>query len=203
MEDSEGYDMYFVNRSEIEQTVTHIDELITIAQETKSFASDIEKLGLERVVHVVIESILDVGNMMIDGFIMRDPGSYHDIIDILVDEKVIPAEEEVAYKAVIDLRQMLVQDYLAIDHTHVEKKSRCAQSYDERRPQRRRHRTGEDGVAESTQSHRARSGPGLGPMDGIKAAGQRNPDLTGATNDTGFSAADPCSATKTQELPQI
>ena len=121
MEDSEGYEMYFVNRSEIEQTVTHIDELITIAQETKSFASDIEKLGLERVVHVVIESILDVGNMMIDGFIMRDPGSYHDIIDILVDEKVIPAEEEVAYKAVIDLRQMLVQDYLAIDHTHVEK----------------------------------------------------------------------------------
>ncbi|MEJ8778234.1 DUF86 domain-containing protein [Pseudogracilibacillus sp. ICA-222130] len=113
--------MYFVNRSEIEQTVTHIDKLITIAQETKSFANDIEKLGLERVVHVVIESILDVGNMMIDGFIMRDPGSYHDIIDILVDEKVIPAEEEAAYKAVIDLRQMLVQDYLAIDHAHVEK----------------------------------------------------------------------------------
>src|SRR5699024_1121383 len=115
MEDSEGYEMYFVNRSEIEQTVTHIDELITIAQETKSFASDIEKLGLERVVHVVIESILDVGNMMIDGFIMRDPGSYHDIIDILIDEKVLPSEEEKQYKEFIDLRQMIVQNYLAID----------------------------------------------------------------------------------------
>lgn len=29
---------------------------------------------------------------MIDGFIMRDPGSYEDIIDILVDERVIPKD---------------------------------------------------------------------------------------------------------------
>ena len=33
--------------------------------------------------------MMDVGNLMIDGFIMRDPGSYEDIIDILIDEKVI------------------------------------------------------------------------------------------------------------------
>ena len=37
----------------------------------------------------VIESIIDVGNTMIDGFIMRDPGGYEDIIDIMEDEKVI------------------------------------------------------------------------------------------------------------------
>ena len=35
-----------------------------------------------------MESMMDVGNLMIDGFIMRDPGSYEDIIDILVDEKL-------------------------------------------------------------------------------------------------------------------
>jgi len=108
--------MYFVNRSEIEQTITHIDELLNEITETTSFSTKIEKLGLERVVHVMIESILDVGNFMIDGFIMRDPGSYHDIIDILVDEKVLPEAEEKSYKALIDLRQMLVQDYLTIDH---------------------------------------------------------------------------------------
>lgn len=112
--------MYFVNRSEIEQTVTHIDEQLAIVEAAESFSTELEKLGLERVVHIVIESMLDVGNMMIDGFIMRDPGSYHDIIDILVDEKVIAAAEEDSYKAVIDLRQMLVQDYLNIDHDHVE-----------------------------------------------------------------------------------
>lgn len=116
--DKRGVIMYFVNRSEIEQTVAHIDTLLNEAK-TASFSTNIEKLGLERLVHLVIESILDVGNMMIDGFIMRDPGSYHDIIDILTDEKVIPTDEGDNYKAVIDLRQMLVQNYLAVDHEEV------------------------------------------------------------------------------------
>ena len=32
---------------------------------------------------------------MIDGFIMRDPGGYEDIIDIMEDEKVITKEMSV------------------------------------------------------------------------------------------------------------
>ncbi|HLS66758.1 MAG TPA: DUF86 domain-containing protein [Pseudogracilibacillus sp.] len=107
--------MYFVNRSEIEEKVAHIDSLLEEAKK-HHFSSRIEQLGLERLIHVVIESILDVGNLMIDGFIMRDPGSYHDIIDILIDEKVIPAEDETSYKAIIDLRQQLVQHYTTIRH---------------------------------------------------------------------------------------
>lgn len=110
--------MYFVNRSEIEQIISHMDELLEEIKE-QQLSSTIEKLGLERVTHIVIESILDVGNLMIDGFIMRDPGSYHDIIDILIDEKVIPKKDELSYKAIIDLRQMLVQEYLTINHDHL------------------------------------------------------------------------------------
>lgn len=106
--------MYFVDRSKIEQTLTYIDELLTEIK-NKQFNSRIEKLGLERSAHLIIESILDVGNMMIDGFIMRDPGGYHDIIDILIDERVIPEEDKASYKEVIDLREMLVQNYLEID----------------------------------------------------------------------------------------
>ena len=110
--------MYFVNRSEIEQIITYMDSLLQEIKD-KQYSSVIEKLGLERLSHMVIESILDVGNLMIDGFIMRDPGSYHDIIDILVDEKVIPEQDEASYKAIIDLRQMLVQEYLNIDHKRI------------------------------------------------------------------------------------
>ncbi len=106
--------MYFVDRSKIEQTLTHINELLTEIKD-KQFNSRIEKLGFERSAHLIIESILDVGNMMIDGFIMRDPGSYYDIIDIMIDERVIPAEEEGSYKEIIDLREMLVQNYLEIN----------------------------------------------------------------------------------------
>lgn len=112
--------MYFVNRSEIEARIAHIDKLFQEAEKTENYITPIEKLGLERLIHVVIEAMLDVGNAMIDGFIMRDPGSYHDIIDILIDEKVLPKEDEASYKALIDLRQVIVQDYLAVDHQQLQ-----------------------------------------------------------------------------------
>lgn len=35
---------------------------------------------------------------MIDGFIMRDPGSYDDIMDILVDEKVVTEKRVMSSK---------------------------------------------------------------------------------------------------------
>ncbi|WP_106496797.1 DUF86 domain-containing protein [Lentibacillus sp. Marseille-P4043] len=107
--------MYFVDRSKIEQTLTYMESLL---EEVKhhSFASFMEKLGLERIAHMIIESMLDVGNMMIDGFIMRDPGSFDDIIDILIDEKVIPKEDEASYKEMIQLRKMVVKEYTTIDH---------------------------------------------------------------------------------------
>lgn len=108
--------MYFVNRSEIEHRINHIDMLLKQIETQKTFTTTIEQLALERSIHVIIEALLDVGNSMIDGFIMRDPGSYHDIVDILIDEKVIPSEDEASYKALIDLRQMLVQQYLEINH---------------------------------------------------------------------------------------
>lgn len=111
--------MYFVNRSDIEKKLDYIDSLWKELNNKGDFSTTLEKLALERMTHVMIESTLDVGNHMIDGFIMRDPGSYHDIIDILIDEKVIPSEHESSYKQLIDLRQMLVQDYLTVDHQKI------------------------------------------------------------------------------------
>lgn len=107
--------MYFVDREKIEQILNYIDKLL-LEFDQHSFNSPIEKLSLERLIHMIIESTLDVGNMMIDGFIMRDPGSYEDIIDILVDEKVIPASDQNSYKEVIKLRNAVVRDYIEIDH---------------------------------------------------------------------------------------
>lgn len=107
--------MYFVDREKIEQILQYIDELLDEFDQ-HSFNSSLEKLGLERIVHMFIESTLDVGNMMIDGFIMRDPGSYEDIINILVDEKVIPISDQENFKAVIKLRNVVVRDYVEIDH---------------------------------------------------------------------------------------
>ncbi|WP_242005949.1 DUF86 domain-containing protein [Salisediminibacterium halotolerans] len=75
-----------------------------------------EKLAVERTAHLLIEIIIDVGNQMIDGFIMRDPGGYHDILTILADEKVISDNDRDAVQRVIPWRNTLMQEYTEIDH---------------------------------------------------------------------------------------
>ena len=79
--------MYFVDRDKIEEKLIYIDNQIQLFESQQAWNTAIEKAALERIVQMTIEAILDVGNSMIDGFIMRDPGSYDDIIDIMEDEK--------------------------------------------------------------------------------------------------------------------
>ncbi|WP_172373120.1 DUF86 domain-containing protein [Sporosarcina jiandibaonis] len=108
--------MYFIDRNQIENALTHMEKLLTLYNEEKEWTSDlIHSLAVARLSHVVIESIIDVGNSMIDGFIMRDPGSYEDIIDIMEDEKVITADMTDPLKDVIDLRKMIVRDFINVN----------------------------------------------------------------------------------------
>src|SRR5699024_9203948 len=65
---------------------------------------------------MIIESIIDISNMMMDGFIMRDSVIYKVIIDIMIVEKVILSDEEKMYKEIIRLRNMLVKEYMQVDH---------------------------------------------------------------------------------------
>jgi uncharacterized protein YutE (UPF0331/DUF86 family) len=108
--------MYFVDRNKIEEILSYLEELIRTFSEVKSWEGRLEKAALERLTQMMIESILDVGNLMIDGFIMRDPGSYEDIIDILMDEKVVSEETGNSLKTLISFRKMLVQSYTEISH---------------------------------------------------------------------------------------
>ncbi|MEO4054367.1 DUF86 domain-containing protein [Solibacillus sp. CAU 1738] len=112
--------MYFVDRNKITLNLNHLDELLTIFDREENWLKDdITILAVERIGHNVMEAMMDVGNLMIDGFIMRDPGSYEDIIDILVDEKVITTEMDAPLKAVVGLRKMLVREFIAVDHAEV------------------------------------------------------------------------------------
>lgn len=114
--------MYFVDRNKISLNLQHLDTLLAIFEGQENWLeSDVTKLALERIGHNVMESMMDVGNLMIDGFIMRDPGSYEDIIDILVDEKVITAEMDASLKAVVGLRKMLVREFIQVDDEEVVK----------------------------------------------------------------------------------
>lgn len=108
--------MYFVDRENIEAKLIFMEKQLMIIKNNQTWASELERLALERLAHTAIEAILDVGNAMIDGFIMRDPGSYEDIVDILLDEKVVNAELEAVLKSFISYRKMLVQQYINVDH---------------------------------------------------------------------------------------
>ena len=111
--------MYFIDRSKITETITYMNSLLALYESKKGWDSLEDQLALERLTHNIVESIIDVGNSMIDGFIMRDPGSYEDIIDILTDERVISSEMDAPLKRVIGLRKSLVRDFMKMDHQNI------------------------------------------------------------------------------------
>ena len=112
--------MYFVDRKKIINNLEYMDSLMNTFQKTEDWLiDDVHKLAAERIANILIEAIIDVGNSMIDGFIMRDPGSYEDIIDILVDEKVITTEMDRPLKTLIGLRRGLVRDILEVNDEEV------------------------------------------------------------------------------------
>lgn len=101
--------MYFVDRDLLNERLDYIGRL------TKEFEGA-EGLALERICHMLIESTVDVGNMIIDGFILRDPGSYLDVIEILKTEGAIPEEDQNDFKATFEWRNRLVREYTDLDH---------------------------------------------------------------------------------------
>ncbi|MDA3101165.1 DUF86 domain-containing protein, partial [Staphylococcus pseudintermedius] len=57
----------------------------------------------------------DIGNMIIDAFILRDPGNYKDVIDILELEGAISKETQHALHETIDVRRQFVHYYDTLD----------------------------------------------------------------------------------------
>ena len=113
--------MYFVDQNKISKTLEYMEQLIGIFEKESNWQqSDVTKLAVERIAHGLIEGIIDVGNSMIDGFIMRDPGSYDDIIDILEDEKVIQKEQADPLKGLFALRPIIVREFMQVDVQQVE-----------------------------------------------------------------------------------
>lgn len=112
--------MYYVNRKQIETILDQIEEigggLSHVAEAWDG--GYLKGLIQERCLHLAIEVVTDVGSCLIDGFIMRDAGSYEDIISIIHDEKVLG--DSALYGQLLELvalRKPLVQDYYAWDRS--------------------------------------------------------------------------------------
>lgn len=106
--------MYYVNRKQIDTILGQIPEIGTGLRGAAAAWDGSIAMGLvqERCLHLAIEVVTDVGSCLIDGFIMRDAGSYEDIISIIHEEKVLG--DSGIYEVLIGLvalRKPLVQDY--------------------------------------------------------------------------------------------
>ncbi|HZG15268.1 MAG TPA: DUF86 domain-containing protein [Candidatus Bathyarchaeia archaeon] len=112
--------MYDINTARIEDRLTHMDRMLSamrqLTQENGQALIDnpIGLLAMERALHTCIEAIVDVGNAMIDGFIMRDPGSYADVVEILRDEKVLTDAQAQQLTEVVEFRKQLVNEYTQV-----------------------------------------------------------------------------------------
>ncbi|WP_396128310.1 DUF86 domain-containing protein [Exiguobacterium mexicanum] len=106
--------MYFVNREKINETLNHMETMLSRLDQLEGDAFTIE-LAKQRLAVHLMEGVIDVGNSMIDGFIMRDPGSYEDIVDILLDERVLDIETAEATKALVGLRAHYVREFVTAD----------------------------------------------------------------------------------------
>jgi uncharacterized protein YutE (UPF0331/DUF86 family) len=105
--------VYYVNREQIDH---RLNALPDVADALETLAADwqgtvLQGLAQERALHLAVEIVTDVGSYLIDGFIMRDASSYEDIIDIIGEEGVFPAERKAPLAELVRLRKPLVQDY--------------------------------------------------------------------------------------------
>jgi len=76
----------------------------------------------ERNLHVAIEILLDISNYIIAEYNFRQPETYSDIIEILKEEKILPAEFTQRVEKLPAFRNLLIHEYLIIDRKIVYEK---------------------------------------------------------------------------------
>jgi len=108
--------MYYVNETFINERLACIPDIAEALREVSRNRDGsltlTEGLVQERALHLATEIVTDIGNALIDGFIMRDASSYEDIVDIIAMEKVIDDRLAAAMRELVLLRKLLVQDYV-------------------------------------------------------------------------------------------
>lgn len=80
----------------------------------------------ERALHIGLECLTDIGNIIIDALVMRDPASYEDIFEILTEEGVFEKTFAAHFLPAVRMRKLLVHDYL---HLNTESVWQAVQDY--------------------------------------------------------------------------
>lgn len=103
--------VYDVNVDRIISQLNYLERCANVLESWDGEVEGKERFAVERALHLGVECMIDVGSVLIDGFVMRDPGGYLDIVDILADEQVITEEVEQKLKDHVRLRERLIRYY--------------------------------------------------------------------------------------------
>jgi uncharacterized protein YutE (UPF0331/DUF86 family) len=110
--------MYYVNHEQIDLRLQFISTLIDACGSLKKAVESgspsgqlLLQLAQERTLHLAIETVTDVGSLLIDAFMMRDASSYEDIIEVLADEHVFEESAASVFRQLVQLRKSLAQEY--------------------------------------------------------------------------------------------
>lgn len=106
--------MLFVDKNLILTRLDYIKDL------TEEIDTD-NTLALERVCEMLIEASVDVGNMIIDAFVLRDPGNYLDVMDIMKTEGVVSEDDFKKFEDTFKFRNDLVRNYENVNHEEMRK----------------------------------------------------------------------------------
>ncbi|PYI56141.1 DUF86 domain-containing protein [Paenibacillus flagellatus] len=114
--------MYYVNEEQIGERLAFIPSLAEAADKLSASWREggpdvLLAFAQERLLHLAVELVTDVGSLLIDGFLMRDASSYEDIVDILRVEGVFGDELSEPLQAIVRLRKPLVQEYAKLDRS--------------------------------------------------------------------------------------
>ena len=103
----------------------HLKDYLRILEELKNinkntFISDYHYFGLaERYLQLAIETVLDVGNMLIVSLDLRKPSDRQEIVEILEEAKIVSSMLATRLAGIAGFRNLLVHEYVKIDRKKV------------------------------------------------------------------------------------
>lgn len=103
--------MYRIDLTRIKPQLAYLRTCLEVLQEVRELKDVAEQFAAARALHMAIECVTEIGTALIDGFMMRDPGSYEDIVQIMKDEAVLPQGEANRIKRLVEYRRTLVVEY--------------------------------------------------------------------------------------------
>lgn len=119
--------MYYVDDKEVMQRLDFFPVLLSGLEKAARKRKQLEEnqsdqqlliaLAEERLLHLAIEAVTDIGSFIIDGLMLREASSYEDIIVVLQGENVFPEETANVLIPLVKLRRSLVQEYFLLDRT--------------------------------------------------------------------------------------